>query len=93
MNSPKIQHWNRPIEKYHTDTDNNNQSILPTEDAVNDLKKSLHASLSCIIVAIENQIILLEAINQPFKNFVRNNEDKISKRKREKEPKEKGKKK
>lgn len=59
--------------------------------AVNDLNRTIRTCLASVSKAIENQTLLLGAMNQQFKNFIRNNEDEIRKRKREEEPKEKDK--
>ena len=56
--------------------------------AINDLNTTLHHSLNSISRAIENQTLLLGAIQQQIKTYVRNSEDKQRKRPREEDTNE-----
>ena len=52
-------------------------------NALNDLNKTLHTAITGISKAIENQTLLLGAIHQQIKTFVRSAEDDRKKRERE----------
>ena len=56
--------------------------------AINDLNKTLHHSLNSISRAIENQTLLLGAIQQQINTYVRNSEDEQRKRPREEDTSE-----